>query len=125
MIASESSALSALGYEFEYDVDPGAAVIISESGVVEKSVCAESISHSPCLFEFVYFSRPDSVIDSISVHKSRLRMGDFLGDKILRDYSHLEIDAVIPFQTQAEHLRCRLPTSLALNTEKDLLKTDI
>jgi amidophosphoribosyltransferase len=96
MIASESSALSALGYEFEYDIDPGTAVIISESGVIEKSICAESILNSPCLFEFVYFSRPDSVIDSISVHKSRLRMGDFLGDKILRDYSHLEIDAVIP-----------------------------
>ena len=96
MVASESSALSALGYEFEYDVDPGGAVIISEKGVVEKSVCSNSISHSPCLFEFVYFSRPDSVIDSISVHKSRLRMGDFLGAKILKEYSHLNIDAVIP-----------------------------
>ena len=96
MVASESSALSALGYEFEYDVDPGGAVIISEKGVVEKSVCSDSVSHSPCLFEFVYFSRPDSVIDSISVHKSRLRMGDFLGAKILKDYSHLNIDAVIP-----------------------------
>ncbi len=96
MVASESSALSALGYEFEYDVDPGGAVIISEKGVVEKSVCSDSVSHSPCLFEFVYFSRPDSVIDSISVHKSRLRMGDFLGAKILKEYSHLNIDAVIP-----------------------------
>ena len=96
MVASESSALSALGYEFEYDVDPGGAVIISEKGVVEKSVSSDSVSHSPCLFEFVYFSRPDSVIDSISVHKSRLRMGDFLGAKILKEYSHLNIDAVIP-----------------------------
>ena len=96
MVASESSALSALGYEFGYDVDPGGAVIISEKGVVEKSVCSDSVSHSPCLFEFVYFSRPDSVIDSISVHKSRLRMGDFLGAKILKEYSHLNIDAVIP-----------------------------
>ena len=96
MVASESSALSALGYEFEHDVDPGGAVIISEKGVVEKSVCSDSVSHSPCLFEFVYFSRPDSVIDSISVHKSRLRMGDFLGAKILKEYSHLNIDAVIP-----------------------------
>ena len=96
MVASESSALSALGYGFEYDIDPGGAIIISEEGVVEKNICAKNISHSPCLFEFVYFSRPDSVIDSISVHKSRLRMGDFLGEKILKNYSHLEIDAVIP-----------------------------
>ena len=69
MVASESSALSALGYEFEYDIDPGSAVIISESGVVEKSVCAESISHSPCLFEFVYFSRPDSVMKVRNISK--------------------------------------------------------
>ena len=96
MVSSESSALSALGYDFEYDVDPGGAIIISEEGVIEKCVCAESVLHSPCLFEFVYFSRPDSIIDSISVHKSRLRMGDFLGEKILKNYSHLKIDAVIP-----------------------------
>ncbi len=96
MVASESSALSALGYDFEHDIDPGGAIIITQYGDVEKSICAESVLHSPCLFEFVYFSRPDSVIDSISVHKSRLRMGDFLGEKILKEYSHLKIDAVIP-----------------------------
>ncbi len=96
MVASESSALSALGYSFDRDVSPGEAVIISEDGQQETMVCSSNISHSPCLFEFVYFSRPDSVIDSISVHKSRLRMGDYLGEKILREFSHLKIDAVIP-----------------------------
>lgn len=96
MVASESSALSAMGYKFERDVSPGEVIIISESGDLESKVCSKKINHSPCLFEFVYFSRPDSVIDSISVHKSRLRMGDYLGEKILKEYSHLNIDAVIP-----------------------------
>ncbi len=96
MVASESSALSALGYSLVRDVKPGEAIIISEDGVLEKKQCHKKLNHTPCLFEFVYFSRPDSTIDSISVHKSRLRMGDYLGEKILKDYGDLEIDVVIP-----------------------------
>mgnify|MGYP005621110465 FL=1 len=96
MVASESSALSAMGYDFDRDVSPGEVIIVSENGEFDSQICSDKINHSPCLFEFVYFSRPDSVIDSISVHKSRLRMGDYLGEKILKNYSHLSIDAVIP-----------------------------
>ena len=96
MVASESAALSALGYSLVRDVRPGEAIIISESGELLKKQCYKKSDHTPCLFEFVYFSRPDSTIDSISVHKSRLRMGDYLGEKILREYSHLDIDVVIP-----------------------------
>ena len=96
MIASESAALNALGYEILNDVSPGEAVIVDEKGHLFRKQCAEMNRHSPCLFEFVYFSRPDSTIDSISVHKSRLRMGDFLGEKILNQYNHLKIDVVIP-----------------------------
>ena len=96
MVASESAALSALGYSFERDVKPGEAIIISETGELLKKQCYKKSDHTPCLFEFVYFSRPDSTIDSISVHKSRLRMGDYLGDKILKEYGHLDIDVVIP-----------------------------
>ena len=96
MVASESAALSALGYSFIRDVKPGEAIIISESGELLKKQCYKKSDHTPCLFEFVYFSRPDSTIDSISVHKSRLRMGDYLGEKILKEYDHLDIDVVIP-----------------------------
>ena len=96
MVASESSALAALGYSFVRDVNPGEAIIISENGELSKKQCSKKENHTPCLFEFVYFSRPDSTIDSISVHKSRLRMGDSLGAKILKDYGHLKIDVVIP-----------------------------
>ena len=96
MVASESAALSALGFSFVRDVRPGEAIIISESGELLKKQCCKKSDHTPCLFEFVYFSRPDSTIDSISVHKSRLRMGDYLGEKILKEYGHLDIDVVIP-----------------------------
>ena len=96
MVASESAALSALGYSFVRDVKPGEAIIISESGELLKKQCYKKSDHTPCLLEFVYFSRPDSTIDSISVHKSRLRMGDYLGEKILKEYDHLDIDVVIP-----------------------------
>ena len=96
MFASESSALSALGYEFMQDVKPGQAVIIGENGKLTKKQIAKKTDHSPCLFEYVYFSRPDSTIDSISVHKSRLRMGDYLGERINNEYPSLKIDVVIP-----------------------------
>ena len=96
MLASESAALNALGYKFLNDVNPGEGIILDQDGNISKKQCVKKKTHSPCLFEFVYFSRPDSTIDSISVHKSRLRMGDFLGDKILNEFSHLNIDVVIP-----------------------------
>ena len=63
---------------------------------MDKKRLVKKNMHRPCLFEYVYFSRPDSTIDEISVHKSRLRMGDFLGDKILNEYKNLDVDVVIP-----------------------------
>ena len=96
MIASESSALTSMGYRVLEDVLPGQAIIINEDGRVNKKRLIRKAVHQPCIFEYVYFSRPDSTIDEISVHKSRLRMGDFLGDKILRKYKNIEVDVVIP-----------------------------
>ena len=96
MISSESSALSSLGYELLSDIAPGQAIIVNEDGTLDKKRLVKDAVHRPCLFEYVYFSRPDSTIDKISVHKSRLRMGDFLGEKILRQYKNIEVDVVIP-----------------------------
>ena len=96
MIASESSALTSMGYRVLEDVLPGQAIIINEDGTVNKKRLIRNVVHQPCIFEYVYFSRPDSTIDEISVHKSRLRMGDFLGDKILREHKNIEVDVVIP-----------------------------
>ena len=96
MVASESGALTALGYDFLRDVAPGEAVIIGEDGSLLNKQIQKDVNHCPCLFEFVYFSRPDSTIDSISVHKSRLRMGDYLGENILKNYPDLNVDVVVP-----------------------------
>jgi amidophosphoribosyltransferase len=122
MVASESSALSALGYSFERDIAPGEAVIISEAGSLDFCVCSSSVNHTPCLFEFVYFSRPDSVIDSISVHKSRLRMGDYLGEKILKEFSHLEIDAVIPVPDTSRTSAMQVAHKLGIKYREGFIK---
>ena len=96
MLASESVALDALGFERLRDVEPGEAVFIDVNGNFYARQCAENPVHSPCIFEFVYFARPDSIIDGLSVYKARLRMGEKLADKILRVRPDHDIDVVIP-----------------------------
>lgn len=96
MIASESVALSVLGFEIIDDILPGEAVYIESNGKVHKQQCAVRPVYSPCIFEHVYLARPDSVIDKISVYKARLKMGEKLADKILRERPDNDIDVVIP-----------------------------
>lgn len=96
MVASESVALDTLGFEFLRDVASGEAVYITEKGQLFTRQCAENPSLTPCLFEFVYFARPDSFIDKISVYNARVRMGHKLGTKIAREWEDLHIDVVIP-----------------------------
>ncbi|WP_340614253.1 amidophosphoribosyltransferase [Xenorhabdus thailandensis] len=96
MVASESVALDTLGFEFLRDVASGEAIYITESGQLFTRQCAENPSLTPCLFEFVYFARPDSFIDKVSVYNARLRMGRKLGEKIAREWEDLHIDVVIP-----------------------------
>jgi len=96
MFASENVALDALDFSLVGDVAPGEAIFIDVGGRVHRRVCSEEAVHSPCIFEFVYMARPDSIIDNISVYKARIRMGDFLGEKILRDWPGHDIDVVVP-----------------------------
>jgi len=96
MMASESVALSALGFELIGDVAPGEAVFISVDGKVHRQVCARDPQLNPCIFEYVYLARPDSIIDGVAVHQARLRMGEKLAEKILRLFPGNEIDVVIP-----------------------------
>jgi amidophosphoribosyltransferase len=96
MIASESVALDQSGFELLRDVGPGEAVYIDETGRLHTQQCAASVRHTPCIFEYVYFARPDSIIDNISVYKARLRMGDLLAEKIRRTRPGHDIDTVIP-----------------------------
>ncbi len=96
MVASESVALDTLGFEIMRDVAPGEAILIDTSGNFFCRQCAENSSLNPCIFEYVYLARPDSVIDGISVYETRALMGRSLAEKIKRDHPGLEIDVVIP-----------------------------
>ncbi|GMG87471.1 amidophosphoribosyltransferase [Biformimicrobium ophioploci] len=96
MVASESVALDVLGYEVVRDVRPGEVLYIELDGTLHAEQCAEDPKLHPCIFEHVYFARPDSIIDGISVHKARLRQGEYLAEKILRERPDHDIDVVIP-----------------------------
>ena len=122
MVASESSALTALDFEAVEDIKPGEAIILSENGELIKRRIVRKSSHTPCLFEFVYFSRPDSSIDNISIHKSRLRMGDFLGDKILKEYPKLNVDVVIPIPDTSRTSAMQVAYKLGVKYREGFMK---
>ena len=96
MIASESAAIDALDFKIIDDIAAGETIFISKEGKMSRSKSQKASKHSPCIFEYVYLARPDSVIDKVSVHKARQRMGTYLGEKILGLYPEHEIDVVIP-----------------------------
>lgn len=96
MVASESVALDAVGFEVIRDVAPGEAIYVSIDGQLYTRQCAVEPSYAPCIFEFVYFARPDSTIDKVSVYASRVNMGAKLGEKIKKEWYDHDIDVVIP-----------------------------
>jgi amidophosphoribosyltransferase len=95
-VASESVAFDALGFKLERDLRPGEAVFIALDGTLYTHISPLAAELSPCIFEFVYFARPDSMLDDISVYKARLRMGQSLARKILRERPDHDIEVVIP-----------------------------
>lgn len=122
MIASESVALDTLGFELIRDIAPGEAVYITKNGQLHTRQCAENPVHAPCLFEFVYLARPDSIIDNISVYKARLRMGEMLADKILREYPQHDIDVVIPIPDTSRTSALQLANSLGVKYREGFIK---
>ncbi len=96
MLASESVALDMIGFELLRDVAPGEAVFIDVQGKLHAQQCVLAEGHTPCIFEYVYFARPDSIIDNISVYKARLRMGELLAEQIRQTRPDNDIDVVIP-----------------------------
>ncbi len=122
MLASESVALTALGYEITRDVAPGEAVVIDRDGNIFTQQCAQQTQYSPCIFEFVYFARPDSVIDDISVYKSRLRMGEKLAANIQNSWGDEKIDVVIPIPDTSRVSALQLAQSLGVKYSEGLIK---
>lgn len=96
IIASESVAVDSLDFTLLRDVRPGEAVFLDKKGELFTEQCTTDIKYNPCIFEYVYFARPDSIIDNISVVKSRMRMGEHLAQKIQREWTDHDIDVVIP-----------------------------
>ncbi|MCG3727993.1 amidophosphoribosyltransferase [Vibrio cincinnatiensis] len=96
MVASESVALDAVGFSFMRDIAPGEAIYATFDGELFTQQCADHPVLNPCIFEYVYFARPDSFIDKISVYSARVEMGKKLGERIKENFSELDIDVVIP-----------------------------
>jgi amidophosphoribosyltransferase len=122
MVASESVALDALGFELERDLLPGEAVFIDKSGNLHSRVSPKRASYSPCIFEFVYFARPDSIIDKLSVYKARLRMGEALADKILRIRPEHDIDVVIPIPDTSRTAAMQVAHGLGVKYREGFIK---
>jgi amidophosphoribosyltransferase len=122
MVASESVALHALGFELERDLQPGEAIFIDMEGVLHARQCADNPQYYPCIFEFVYFARPDSIIDNISVYKARLRMGEKLAEKILRERPDHDIDVVIPIPDTSRTAALEMSHHLGVKYREGFMK---
>jgi len=121
-IASESVALDVLGFELMGDIKPGEAVLITADGEVFIQQCAENTSYNPCIFEHVYFARPDSIMDKISVYKARLRMGEKLAQKILKTYPDHDIDVVMPIPDTSRSSALELANALGIRYREGFIK---
>ncbi|WP_019939112.1 amidophosphoribosyltransferase [Bordetella sp. FB-8] len=122
MAASESVALEGSGFSFVRDVLPGEAVFIDLDGRVVSRQCADNPQLSPCVFEYVYFARPDSLIDGVSVYDARLRMGEYLADKVARTMRLGDIDVVMPIPDSSRPAAMQLASRLNLNYREGLIK---
>ena len=122
MVASESVALDTQGFELIDDVAPGQAVFFDLHGNMHKRSCSEKKVHAPCIFEHVYFSRPDSIMDGISVYKSRLRMGEKLAAQIEEEWPDHDIDVVMPIPDTARTAAIPLAHKLGVKFREGLIK---
>ena len=122
MLASESTVLDILGFNVLGDVNPGEAVFISKEGEMFREACIENPVHTPCIFEYVYLARPDAVIDNISVHKSRMRMGVALAKKIVNLKPDHDIDVVIPIPESSTTSALQLANTLGIKYVEGFVK---
>jgi amidophosphoribosyltransferase len=122
MVASESVALDGNGFDLLRDVAPGEAVFISEQGEMQFQQCAEKTSHKPCIFEYVYLARPDSVMDGISVYQARLNLGKTLAKRVISNVPPSQIDVVIPIPESSRPSAMELAQLLGLPYREGFVK---
>ena len=122
MVASESVALAAQDFELVRDIEPGEAIYITQDGQFFNFQCASNPQHCPCIFEYVYFARPDSLIDNIFVHKARSRMGVKLAEKIQREWPDHDIDVVIPIPDTSRTSALALANTLGVHYTEGFIK---
>jgi amidophosphoribosyltransferase len=122
LVASESVALEGLGFKFVRDVGPGEAIFIDLDGNFYSEQCATNATLNPCIFEYVYFARPDSVIDGVSVYASRLKMGEHLAEKIRREFSTGDIDVVMPIPDTSRPAAMQLAMKLGIEFREGYFK---
>ena len=122
MIASESVALDTRGFTLVRDVAPGEAVYIDVDSNLHTEICADHVEYSPCIFEHVYFARPDSLMDGVSVYKARLRMGEKLADKVRRLRPDHDIDVVIPIPDTSRTSALELANCLGIKYREGFVK---
>ena len=122
LVASESVALDTLGFQILRDVAPGEAVLVDTAGQFHSQQCAERTMRAPCIFEYVYLARPDSLIDGISVYESRVKMGQHLAEKIRHTLPHLDIDSVIPIPDSSRPSAMELASRLELPYREGFVK---
>ncbi|CAN7182036.1 amidophosphoribosyltransferase [Pseudoduganella sp. LjRoot289] len=122
LIASESVALDGMGFRFVRDVEPGEAIFIDADKKLHSRQCADNPQLNPCVFEFVYLARPDSVIDGASVYATRLKMGEYLADKIKREIPDGEIDVVMPIPDSSRPAAIQLALRLGVEYREGFIK---
>jgi amidophosphoribosyltransferase len=122
LVASESVALDTLGFQALRDVLPGEAILITVDGAFHSRECAERAFHAPCMFEYVYLARPDSLIDGVSVYEARVKMGEFLAEKIRHTMPRLEVDAVIPIPDSSRPSAAELANRLGVAYREGFVK---
>ncbi|MFT0211096.1 amidophosphoribosyltransferase [Pseudomonas sp. F1_0610] len=122
MVASESVALDVSGFNLIRDIAPGEAIYITENGKLHTRQCASNAQLAPCIFEYVYLARPDSIIDGVSVYSARLRMGEKLADKIQRIRPDHDIDVVIPIPDTSRTAALEVATRLGIKFREGFVK---
>lgn len=122
MFASETVGLDALGFELIRDVLPGEAIYVEFDGTVHSRQCAKETSYAPCIFEFVYLARPDSMIDKISVYRTQMRMGEKLAARILKQWPEHDIDVVIPIPDTSTTAAIELANKMGIKYRQGFVK---